>query len=246
VLLLRRWANLAKPGQQLANITTNATAFIKSQLLPRRHLLADIPLDSISGNATPQQLKVAVPGQCSSAVSGPDQQCHQLPAGRLNNAQITASIDKRQRQYSQHSQLVVEQQLRQQQEESEKLAASSHGTSKQLSDTDWLHAMEAVHGVYRPSNRSNSRNNSRSQGSGLFALAVDPSGNLTAGFASDAAVASAVLLAGTSRQPAEYTLHQLKMSLLVLLVAILGTTVLQLLSIGLWNLLRLDKGKMPM
>jgi len=244
VLLLRRWANLAKPGQQLANITTNATAFIKSQLLPRRHLLADIPLDSISVNATPQQLKVAVPGQCSSAVSKLDQQCHQMPARRLSDAQITASIDKRQRQYSQHSQLVVEQQLRQQQE-SEKLAASSRGTSKRLSVTDWLHAMEAVHGVYRPSNRSDSRN-SRSQGSGLFALAVDPSGNLTAGFASDAAVASAVLLAGTSRQPAEYTLHQLKMSLLVLLVAILGTTVLQLLSIGLWNLLRLDKGKMPM
>lgn len=87
-------------------------------------------------------------------------------------------------------------------------------------------------GTFQSSNGSIAGNNS-----GVFVVSASSGSGSSS---------HAILLAGTTRQPADFSLHDLRMSVLTLAVAVAVATLLQGLAVGAWKLFRLNPDNLPM
>ncbi|KAF8061903.1 EGF1 [Scenedesmus sp. PABB004] len=101
----------------------------------------------------------------------------------------------------------------------------------------WL-AANAAGGGYAASNGSGSA------GTGVLVLGGDGSGAAPHGNGS-AGAGAPVVLAGDVRQPKPASLHELRMSVLTLVVAVAAATLLQGAALGAWRLLRLSPDSLP-
>jgi hypothetical protein len=99
---------------------------------------------------------------------------------------------------------------------------------------DQWFSQHADFGTFQSSNGSVAGNSS-----GVFVLSAGTGANGSSG-------ADAILLAGTTRQPKDFTLHDLRMSILTLAVAVAVATLLQGLAVGAWRLFRLNPDNLPM
>jgi hypothetical protein len=97
----------------------------------------------------------------------------------------------------------------------------------------WI-SQNADYGAFQSSNGSTS-------GSSSGVLVVS-----AAGGNGSSSVPDAILIAGTTRQPKDFTLHDLRMSVLTLAVAVAAATLLQGLAVGAWRLARLNPNNLPM
>lgn len=79
---------------------------------------------------------------------------------------------------------------------------------------------------------------SAASSAGVFVFAAD-------GSSSTNTTGTTLMAAGTTRHPKEYSLHELRMSILTLAVAVAAVSVIQWLVCGLWKLLRLDLKSLP-
>ncbi|KAF6252266.1 hypothetical protein COO60DRAFT_1704375 [Scenedesmus sp. NREL 46B-D3] len=114
-------------------------------------------------------------------------------------------------------------------------AGSSSGKSASARSIDQWFLQNADVGTFQSSNGSISGSSS-----GAFVVSASGGGN---GSSSSLDV---ILLAGTTRQPKDFTLHDLRMSLLSLAVAVAVATLLQGLTVGAWRLFRLNPDNLPM
>jgi hypothetical protein len=113
---------------------------------------------------------------------------------------------------------------------------SSNAASKptgRRSIEQWF-SQHADFGTFQSSNGSTA-------GSGSGVLVVS-----AAGGNGSSSVPDAILIAGTTRQPKDFTLHDLRMSVLTLAVAVAVATLLQGLAVGAWRLFRLNPDNLPM
>jgi hypothetical protein len=111
-------------------------------------------------------------------------------------------------------------------------AVHKHAPSRSI---DQWFSHHADFGTFQSSNGSLSSNNS-----GVFVVSAGLGSN------SNSSSSDAILLAGTTRQPEDFTLHDLRMSILTLAVAVAVATLLQGLVVGVWKLLRLNPDNLPM
>jgi hypothetical protein len=95
-------------------------------------------------------------------------------------------------------------------------------------------SQNADYGAFQASNGSTTGSNS-----GVFVVSAS-GGN------GSSSVPDAILIAGTTRQPKDFTLHDLRMSVLTLAVAVAAATLLQGLTVGAWRLARLNPDNLPM
>lgn len=120
-------------------------------------------------------------------------------------------------------------------------AASTRGggtdaPSRQQGVLDWLNHNSQAHGSYVGSNSSGSSSSS------ALSFNADGSSN---GSALVPGATNALLVAAVSRWPPAYSAYQLQISVLVLFVSVAVATVVQVVLLGVWKLLRLNPGNFP-
>lgn len=111
---------------------------------------------------------------------------------------------------------------------------SAAGKPADSRSIDQWFSQHADFGTFQSSNGSVAGNSS-----GVFVVLAGTGANGSSG-------ADAILLAGTTRQPKDFTLHDLRMSILTLAVAVAVATLLQGLAVGAWRLFRLNPDNLPM
>lgn len=247
----------------MVKITANATAYVKQ--LPgssgRRLQAADGssntgPLRGNSSSSAGAPACANSPddtsaGLCSELVPGcmamagrSGQQCsspqlqEKLAAAKVLQQHSTAesrkgmpklSLAEKQRQFAQHAQQQRGRQL---------LGSQPTAAGYRWTIADWFQ-MNADAGTYHASNGSTAAGSN----SGVYVLSA---GLAASNNSSNVSESGALVMAGTTRQPKDFTLHELRMTVLTLAVAVVAVTVLQGLVVGAWKLLKFNMNNLPM
>ncbi|WIA37428.1 hypothetical protein OEZ86_014352 [Tetradesmus obliquus] len=225
------WSNLVTPAEHVVKLTNNATSQLRQQqagTAAGRHLM-DAGGSSSTSNGMPACFAGA-PGECTVQ---PASECSTDKQGRQQCTSRSAAVRANHQHAKEgtHAQRLASMQQLQQQFEQDATRRRRLLSAGSRSIDQWF-LQHADFGTFQSSNGSIAGNNS-----GVFVVSAS-SGS---GSSSDA-----ILLAGTTRQPADFSLHDLRMSVLTLAVAVAVATLLQGLAVGAWKLFRLNPDNLPM